>query len=171
MKTDFYTRKSIIDNLGRERALRARAKEEEQMVERPYQCTLCHAHFRNESGMLWHVSRRHEGPQALEALGKNYQGKLEGLENENTTKSKENGDLKSKLETTTLELAKAKMDTCKEMARNIKMMQRIQRLHGNISRMLLALVVRDELIKQRLGIVLPTPRIEEDDDSETNGTT
>ena len=138
------------------------------MIERPYQCTLCHAHFRNESGMMWHISRRHEAPQALEALGKNYEGKLVGLQNENTINSKENGDLKSKLETTTLELTKARVDMCKEVTRNIKMMQRIQRLHGNISRLLLALVVRDELIKQRLGIILPVPMIEEDDDSETN---
>jgi hypothetical protein len=29
-------------------------------------------------------------------------------------------------------------------------------------------VVRDELIKQRLGIILQVPLIEEDDDSETN---
>ena len=67
-----------------------------------------------------------------------------------------------------MELIKARVDMCKEVTRNIKMMQRIQRLHGNISRLLLALVVRDELIKQRLGIILQVPLIEEDDDSETN---
>jgi galactokinase len=137
------------------------------MVERPYKCTLCHASFRNESGMMWHVSRRHEAPQALEALGKNYNEKLDKLRKDNFTQAQEINDLKTKLDDTTMKLMNANMNVAKEIQHNIDLMLQIRNMTDDQRRLAIAFVARDQILQQRLGIKLPNPFGESDNNPQT----
>ena len=116
------------------------------MVERPYKCTLCHSLVRTESGMMSHVSRSHEAPQALEALGKYYDGKLDGLRKENVIKTQEIIDLKAKLGDTTRNLANTNLLLIEEKGQNITLMSRIRNMADDQNRLVIAFVVRDEIL-------------------------
>ncbi len=127
------------------------------MVERPYKCKLCHASFRNESGMMWHVSRRHEAPQALEALGKNYDEKLDKLRKDNLTQAREIDDLKTKLDDANSRLVNKNQCIIEQQKQNTILMLHIHKMSNNQALLLIALAVRDQILQQRLGIKLPNP--------------
>lgn len=139
------------------------------MVERPYKCPLCHASFRNESGMMWHVSRRHEAPQALEALGKNYQEKLDELRKDNFRQAQENSALKNKLDETMRKQINSDLRIIKELEQNITLTVRIRKMTDDQGRLAMALVVRDQILQQRLGITLPNPFDESGSNPQTSG--
>ena len=132
------------------------------MVERPYKCPLCHASFRNESGMMWHVSRRHEAPQALEALGKTYEEKADKLRKDNFTKTHENNELKTKLDNATMELANTNINLIKEREKNITLMSQIRKMTDYQTELVIALALRDVILKEYSGIKLPIPFYESD---------
>jgi hypothetical protein len=138
------------------------------MVERPYKCTLCHASFRNESGMMWHVSHRHEAPQALEALGKTYDEKLAEERREKAIKVQEACDLKTKLDDTTMKLMSTTADLIKQHEENATLTLQLQNMTKDQTRLIYALVARDQVLKQRFGITLPSPFGESDDNPPTS---
>lgn len=120
------------------------------MVSRPYKCPLCHSTFRNESGMNWHLSHRHEIPAAIDALGKEYEERIRNLQEENVT-------LKKKLEQIERELEQTKMALIREQGKRLEEAAQVAKLDGDLQKAILKIAVRDEIIKQRLGIDMPEP--------------
>lgn len=120
------------------------------MVSRPYKCPLCHAAFRNESGMKWHIAYRHETPAAFDALGKDYESKITNLQEENAL-------LKKKLEQLDGELHKTQITLIQEKAENKEKTAQVLKLNNDIQKMVTMIAVRDSLIKERLNIEMPNP--------------
>ncbi len=120
------------------------------MVSRPYKCPLCHSTFRNESGMKWHIAHRHEIPTAFDALGKDYDAKVANLQEENAI-------LKKKVEDFEMELGQAKIDFMQERAEKLIKATEVMKLNNDIQTMAIAIVFRDNLIKERLNIEMPNP--------------
>ncbi len=116
------------------------------MVDRPYKCPLCHSAFRNESGMKWHVAHRHEVPAAFDALGKDYEAKTTSLKEENSL-------LKQKLE----ELPLIKVALSEEKAENLEALTQIQKLEQELDKAIMALAMRDTILKDQFNIELPNP--------------
>ena len=138
------------------------------MVERPYKCALCHGTFRTESGMMGHVYRNHEAPQALEALGKTYEKKLDGLRKENATQSQEINNLKAKLDSTTKKLTHTGLLLIEEKSQNVTLTSHIRNMDNIQARLVIAIVVRDNMLMERLGIKLPSPFGESDNNTKTS---
>ena len=124
------------------------------MVERPYKCPLCHASFRNESGMMWHVSRRHEAPQALETLGKKYEEKLDGILKEKAAQVQESIGTKRKLDDTTRNLINERLDVAREIKKNIELTLQIRDMDKERFRLVFILVVCNNILLKRFGITL-----------------
>ena len=120
------------------------------MVSRPYKCSLCHSAFRNESGMKWHVAHRHEMPNALDALGKQYETKTLNQQEENAFLRRDNERL-------TRELDQAKLDLLKEKGDRLIQVNENLRLHEEIRKGAMMILARDMVLKQRLNIELPNP--------------
>lgn len=120
------------------------------MVDRPYKCPLCHSAFRNESGMKWHVAHRHEVPAALDALGKDYEAKTASLKEENS-------QLKQKLNQLQEELSLIKVALSEEKAEKLEAITQKQRLEQERDKTIMALVVRDKILQDKLNIELPNP--------------
>jgi len=120
------------------------------MVSRPYKCPLCHSAFRNESGMKWHISHRHEIPAAFDALGKDYKAEITNLNQEIVLKNKKAEQLEKELQETQIALMREKAE---KIAANAK----IAELENTIQKMMMMIAVRDILIKERLNIELPNP--------------
>jgi septal ring factor EnvC (AmiA/AmiB activator) len=120
------------------------------MVSRPYKCPLCHSAFRNESGMKWHISHRHEIPAAFDALGKDYKAEITNLNQEIVLKNKKAEQLEKELQETQIALMREKAE---KIAANAK----IAELENAIQKMMMMIAVRDILIKERLNIELPNP--------------
>jgi len=120
------------------------------MVDRPYKCPLCHSAFRNESGMKWHVAHRHEVPAALDALGKDYEAKTASLKEENS-------QVKQKLDQLQEELSLIKVALSEEKAEKLEAITQKQRLEQERDKTIMALVVRDKILQDKLNIELPNP--------------
>ena len=120
------------------------------MVSRPYKCPLCHSTFRNESGMKWHIAHRHEIPNAFDALGKDYDAKVTNLQEENAL-------LKKKVEDLEMALGQAKIDLMQERTEKLMEATEVMKLNNDIQTMAIAIVFRDNLIKERLNIEMPNP--------------
>ena len=120
------------------------------MVSRPYKCPLCHSTFRNESGMKWHIAHRHEIPNAFDALGKDYETKTTSLLEENAL-------LEKKVKQLEMALEQAKIDLMQERGGKLKEAAEVMKLNNDIQKMMMALVFRDNLIKERLNIEMPNP--------------
>ena len=120
------------------------------MVSRPYKCPLCHAAFRNESGMKWHIAHRHEIPAAFDALGKDYECKITNMQEENAL-------LKKKLEQLEMELQETKIALVQEQAEKIEEAAKVVKLNNDIQKAVIAIVARDHIIKERLNIEMPNP--------------
>ena len=120
------------------------------MVDRPYKCPLCHSVFRNESGMKWHVTHRHEVPAALDALGKDYEAKTASLKEETS-------QLKQKLDQLQKELSLIKVTLSEEKAEKLVAITQRQQLEQERNKTIEALIVRDMILKDQLNIELPNP--------------
>ncbi len=120
------------------------------MVSRPYKCPLCHSTFRNESGMKWHIAHRHEIPNAFDALGKDYETKTTSLLEENAL-------LKKKVKQLEMALEQAKIDFMQERTEKLIKATEVMKLNNDIQTMAIAIVFRDNLIKERLNIEMPDP--------------
>ena len=120
------------------------------MVSRPYKCPLCHSVFRNESGMKWHIAHRHDIPTAFDALGKDQAAKTLSLQSENQA-------LRNNVEVLTRELERTRTDLETERARHLKWMDEVIGLRQDLEKALGAIVIRDLIIKNRLGIEMPNP--------------
>ena len=120
------------------------------MVSRPYQCPICHSVFRTESGMKWHLSHKHEIPTALDALGKDYEAKTANLNQKNAL-------LKKKVEQIEMELEQTKMALIREQEKRLEETAQVAKLDKDLQKAILKIAVRDEIIKQRLGIGTPNP--------------
>lgn len=122
------------------------------MVSRPYSCPHCHASFRNESGMYWHLAHRHEIPAAIDALGKEYEAKTTALK-------EENAQLKKKVEQLTWELEKDEVELVKEKEVKVQLINQISELNFRLQKALLKITARDLFIKEKFGIDVPEPNI------------
>jgi len=120
------------------------------MVSRPYKCPLCHAAFKNESGMNWHLVHRHEIPAALDALGKKYEAKLSGLEEENT-------QLKKKVEQLEWELERNVIELVHEKKAKLELYAHISELNARLQKAVIVIAGRDSFIKEKLNIDMPDP--------------
>lgn len=120
------------------------------MPNRPYKCPLCHSVFRNESGMKWHIAHRHEIPTAFDTLGKDYETKIVGLQDENT-------QLKQKLDRVEGELIETKLKLGEEVLARANDWAQIQRLRDGLNKAVIALALRDILIREKLNIELGNP--------------
>ena len=120
------------------------------MSDRPYKCPLCHSHFRNESGMKWHVAHRHELPAALDALGKDYEAKTKSLQEENT-------QLKQRVDQIERELEYTEVASLKEKAAKLAANAEIEQLNKDLLKMTIALAARDVMIQEKLNIPVKDP--------------
>lgn len=120
------------------------------MVSRPYKCPLCQSAFRNESGMKWHISHRHEIPAAFDALGKDYEAKIANLNQENALQKKKVEKLEKQLQETEIALMREKAEKMVETAKVVE-------LNNATQKMIMMITVRDILIKERLNIEMPNP--------------
>jgi hypothetical protein len=120
------------------------------MVSRPYKCPLCHSAFRNESGMKWHVSHRHEIPAAFDALGKDYKAEIANLNQEIALKNKKAELLEKELQDTQIALMQEKTEKIAALAE-------VAELNKATQKMILMIVIRDIYLKQFLNIELPNP--------------
>jgi folylpolyglutamate synthase/dihydropteroate synthase len=121
--------------------------------------------------MMWHVSHRHEAPQALEALGKTYDEKLASLQQDNAKQAQEIDELKTKLDNTEKKFLNMSLNVIKEQEQNVNFMLQIRNMANNQSKLVFALVLRDQVLKQRLGITLPDPFRESNDNQSTTKST
>ncbi len=127
------------------------------MVSRPYKCPLCNSAFRNESGMKWHIAHRHEIPTAFDALGKDYEATTTSLR-------EEKHQLEVKLRQTQEELDQARIVLIREQEKRMReQVERLEedvqttRLNQDLQKAVVAIVARDCIIKERLGIEMPNP--------------
>ena len=127
------------------------------MGERPYKCPACYGSFRTESGMMIHLGRQHEAPQALEALGKNYEMKLERQQKENASQGIEISDLKTKLAERDKDLIIANMRNTILNEENIKLMLEMRKMFDERGKLIIGYVARDYVLQERFGVKLPNP--------------
>ena len=120
------------------------------MPDRPYKCPLCHSVFRNESGMKWHIAHRHEIPTAFDTLGKDYETKIVGLQDETI-------QLKEKLDRVERELLETKLKLAEKVLARANDWAEIQRLRESFDKAVIAIILRDNLIKEKLNIQLKNP--------------
>jgi hypothetical protein len=100
--------------------------------------------------MKWHIAHRHEIPNAFDALGKDYETKTSSLLEENAL-------LKKKVEDLEMALGQAKIDLMQERTEKLKEAAEVMKLNNYIQTMAIAIVFRDNLIKERLNIEMPNP--------------
>ncbi len=100
--------------------------------------------------MKSHLSRQHEMPAALDALGKNYEAKYKSMLEENAV-------LKKQLEQIKGELVKTRTDLVQALDEGLKKYAEINRLNGEMQKMGLIIAFRDSFIKEKLGITMPLP--------------
>lgn len=120
------------------------------MPERPYKCPLCHSTFRNESGMKWHIAHRHEIPVAFDALGKDYKAKIVSIEEENIQKERQLAQVRE-------ELAETKIALQVEKTAKAEAFTQVNRLDEDRHKAIMGIVIRDQIIRDRLNIELPNP--------------
>lgn len=120
------------------------------MVSRPYKCPLCQSAFRNESGMKWHISHRHEIPAAFDALGKDYEAKTANLNQENAL-------LKEQVKQLQNELELDKIALIQKGKNKLELHAQISELNTSLQKAMIALAVRDCIIKDKLNIDMPEP--------------
>jgi hypothetical protein len=100
--------------------------------------------------MKWHISHRHEIPAAFDALGKDYEGKIVNLKEENTLLKKKMEQLEKQLQETEIALMREKAEKIVETARVVE-------LNNATQKMIMMITVRDILIKEKLNIEMPNP--------------
>jgi hypothetical protein len=103
----------------------------------------------------------------LEALGKTYEEKTDTLRKDNFTLAQENNDLKTERDDARMQLVNTNINLIKEREQNITLMSQIRKLTEDQRRLVMALVVRDEILQKRLGIKLPMPFDESDNNPQT----
>jgi len=96
--------------------------------------------------MKWHVTHRHELPASLDALGKDYETKVAILKDENF-------QLKQFQE----ELSLIKVALSEEKAEKLEAFTQKQQLEQERDKVIMALVVRDQILQDQLNIELPNP--------------
>ena len=120
------------------------------MPNRPYKCPLCHSVFRTESGMEWHIAHRHEIPTAFDALGKDYEAKTMSLQNDNA-------QLKQELDELEAGLKETKMKLLEKTAAKFEADAQVLQLTAERDKAIVAMVVRDHIIQEKLQIQLKNP--------------
>lgn len=120
------------------------------MPERPYKCSVCHSTFRNESGMKWHMAHRHEIPVAFDALGKDYEAKIASIEEENIQKEQQLVQVRA-------ELIENQIALLEERSARAEALAQVKRLDEDRHRAIMALTMRDLIIRDKLNIELPNP--------------
>jgi hypothetical protein len=100
--------------------------------------------------MKWHIAHRHEIPTAFDTLGKDYETKIVGLQDENT-------QLKQKLDRVEGELIETKLKLGEEVLARANDWAQIQRLRDGLNKAVIALALRDILIREKLNIELGNP--------------
>lgn len=100
--------------------------------------------------MKWHIAHRHEIPTAFDTLGKDYETKIAGLEEENTL-------LKQNLLRVEKELMETKLKMSEEVAERARSSAETQRLQHVLNITIMALAYRDMLIREKLNIQLDPP--------------
>lgn len=120
------------------------------MPNRPYKCPLCHSVFRTESGMEWHIAHRHQIPTAFDALGKDYEAKTMSLQNDNA-------QLKQKLDELEAGLKETKMKLLEKTAAKFEADAQVLQLTAERDKAIVAMVVRDHIIQEKLQIQLKNP--------------
>ena len=120
------------------------------MPNRPYKCPLCHSVFRTESGMEWHIAHRHEIPTAFDTLGKDYEAKTISLQNDNAQLKQKLGELDTELKSTEVKLLT-------ETAAKLEAHAQVQQLTMERNKAILAMVLRDRIIQEKLHMQLKNP--------------
>ena len=100
--------------------------------------------------MKWHLVRSHEIPAALDALDNKY-------ETETASLKEENSQLKQKLNQLQKELLLIKVTLSEEKTEKLEALTQRQRLEQERDKAIMALVLRDKILKDQLNIELPNP--------------
>lgn len=107
--------------------------------------------------MKWHIAHRHEIPAAFDTLGQGYEAQAATLEDDNVRLKQESVERQKKLLETTEELIR-------EREARLKAEARILELTNSRDKAIVAVVVRDKILEERLGICLKNP-FEKDESS------
>ena len=100
--------------------------------------------------MKWHIAHRHEIPVAFDALGKDYEAKIASIEEENIQKEQQLARFREEL----IETKKALLE---EQVAKVEAFVKVNRLDEERHRAIMALAMRDLLIRDKLDIELPNP--------------
>jgi len=100
--------------------------------------------------MKWHIAYRHEIPTAFDALGKDYEAKTMSLQNDNA-------QLKQKLDELEAGLKETKMKLLEKTAAKFEADAQVLQLTAERDKAIVAMVVRDHIIQEKLQIQLKNP--------------
>jgi len=139
------------------------------MAERPYKCPVCHGPFRTESGMMSHLSRQHETPQAMEALGKTFEEKRAEDRRGKAESEQEASELKVKLDDMTKKFMLVTADLPGLYEENATLRLQVQNLTKDFNKLFLAFLGREKILRERFGVDLPNPFGESEDNQPSSG--
>jgi len=125
------------------------------MVERHFQCSVCKALFRNESGRNWHLAHRHELSQAMESLEKDYESRLGELAKGNASKSQEINSLITVVDVARTEAMRNAISFSEALKLNVELRDKMNKMQDEQRRLVLSLALRDSAIERDLGRPLP----------------
>jgi hypothetical protein len=100
--------------------------------------------------MKWHIAHRHEIPAAFDALGKDHETKTADIQEENIQLKRQLGEIQRMLEET---IAVLKL----ERAARTEAEARVLEVTRDRDTAIMAVVIRDTILKERLGICLKNP--------------
>ena len=100
--------------------------------------------------MEWHIAHRHQIPTAFDALGKDYEAKTMSLQNDNA-------QLKQKLDELEAGLKETKMKLLEKTAAKFEADAQVLQLTAERDKAIVAMVVRDHIIQEKLQIQLKNP--------------
>lgn len=118
------------------------------MVIRRFECPRCMSAFRTESGMKWHLAHKHELPAAMDAIGKNYEVKIEESQTQNDR-------LKLELEKTKALLQSTQMSLLSQAAAKNKALLDNQHLVNLVTELMINITALSSLVESRFGVKVP----------------
>jgi hypothetical protein len=100
--------------------------------------------------MKWHIAHRHEIPVAFDTLGKDYEARIVSMEEENIQKERQLVQVRA-------ELIENQIALLEERSARAEAFARVNRLDEDRHRAIMALAMRDLIIRDKLNIELPNP--------------
>ena len=118
------------------------------MLNRPYKCPRCKCYFRNESGMEWHLTHRHETPEVVETMRQTFETKEKTLQEANDEKDRKLNEANRQRESLEFQLKMNKLSNLLQRCHNCKSSAEAERLLFELRSMVLELGLVPYLMEQ-----------------------